>query len=116
MLMHELSVAQSLFAVISAQAREHKAKPVSAKISCGILNAINDELLREAMSAISSETDCEGVKLEIVHKPLRGVCRRCGKEFEVDLKTGRCPGCGDGDFELQPDAPLILEEIEFEEK
>ena len=111
--MHELSVAQNLLKVISAQAREHKARPVGAKISCGILNAINDELLREAFVAISKGTGCEGIRLEVEHKPLLGMCRKCKKEFEVDFKKGGCPGCGSEDFELRPDAPLVLEEIEF---
>lgn len=114
--MHELSIAKSLLAAISAQAKEYNAKPVGAKISCGVLNAVNDELLKEALSAIGRATSCEGIRLEIEHKPLRGVCRRCGKEFDVDFKTGRCSSCNAEDFELQPDAPLVLEEIEFEGK
>jgi hydrogenase nickel incorporation protein HypA/HybF len=116
MLMHELSIAQNLLAAISAQVRQYKAKPVGVKISCGLLNAVNDELLMEAFGAISKGTGCEGVMLEIEHKPLRGICRQCGKEFDIDLKTAKCPVCGSEDFELQPDAPLVLEEIEFEGK
>jgi hydrogenase nickel incorporation protein HypA/HybF len=114
--MHEMSIAQSLFSVISGEVRKYKAKPVSARISCGIFNAVNEQLLKEAIAAISEGTDCEGIKIKIEQKPLKGICRDCGKEFEVDFKRGRCPGCGKDDFELQPDAPLVLEEIEFEGK
>ncbi len=32
----------------------------------------------------------------------------------VELSLPECPKCGGDDFELQPDAPLILEEIEFQ--
>ncbi len=112
--MHEMSVAQNLLATISAETAKQKSKPIRAKISCGILNAINDELLVEAFSAISKGTRCEGIKLEIEHKPMRGLCKKCGLEFEVDFSKCYCAGCDSTDFELLEDAPLILEEIEFE--
>ncbi len=112
--MHEMSVAQNLMATISAEAAKQKSKPIKAKISCGILNVINDELLAEAFSAISKGTSCESIRLEIEHKPMRGLCKKCGREFEVDFSKGRCTCCDSADFELLEDAPLILEEIEFE--
>lgn len=112
--MHEMSVAQNLMATISAETAMQKSKPTKAKISCGILNAINDELLIEAFGAISKGTSCEGIKLEIEHKPMRGLCKECNREFDVDFSKSCCTNCGSADFELLEDAPLILEEIEFE--
>jgi len=112
--MHELSVAQNLLATISAETAKQKSRPIRAKISCGILNAINDELLTEALGAISKGTSCEGIGLEIEHKPMRGLCKKCGQEFDVDFSKCCCASCGSIDFKLLEDAPLILEEIEFE--
>jgi hydrogenase nickel incorporation protein HypA/HybF len=114
MLMHEMTVAQNLLAQISEQAKQHKAKPVTAKISCGKLNEINDEVLRFAFDAIAKGTLCQAVQLEIEHKPLQGRCKNCKRDFEVDIKNPRCSFCGGEDFELLPDAPLMLEQIEFE--
>ena len=79
--MHEMSVAQNLMATISAETAKQKSKPTKAKISCGILNAINDELLVEAFGAISKGTSCEGIKLEIEHKSMQGLCKKCGLKF-----------------------------------
>jgi len=45
--MHETMVAQSLLATISDEAAKQNAKPIGAKISCGTLNAVNDEVLYE---------------------------------------------------------------------
>jgi len=81
--MHETMIAQSLVAAISEQAKKQNAKPISAKISCGMFNAVNDEILCFAFEAAAKSTPCEGMKLEIEHK-------------------------------TKPDAPLLLEEIEFE--
>ena len=111
--MHEMMVAQNLLATISAEAAKQDAKPVSAKISCGKLYTINDEVLCFAFEAITKGTACEGMKLEIEHKPIRGRCRNCNENFNVDLSSVRCPKCDSEDFELLPDEPLLLEEIEF---
>ena len=126
--MHEMMVAQSLFATISNETAKQKARPVGAKISCGTLYAINDELLSFAFEAITKGTACEGMKLEIEHKPIQGRCKDCNASFDVELGTPfcntsqngnpltspPCPKCGSEDFDLLPDAPLLLEIIEFE--
>jgi hydrogenase nickel incorporation protein HypA/HybF len=81
--MHEMMIAESLLAAILEEAKKQDAKPISAKISCGMLNPVNDEILCFAFEAAAKGTACEGMKLEIEHK-------------------------------AKPDAPLLLEEIEFE--
>jgi hydrogenase nickel incorporation protein HypA/HybF len=114
MLMHETMVAQSLLATISDEAAKHNAKPVGAKISCGMLNPVNDEALRFAFEAIAKDTPFQGVKLQIEHKPIRAHCKNCNRNFDVELSFPGCPKCSSADFELQSDAPLLLEEIEFQ--
>jgi len=111
--MHEMTVAQSLLATISVETVKQNAKPIGAKISCGKLYTINDELLCFAFEAIAKGTACEGMKLEIEHKPIRGLCKNCNQSFDVELCRPRCPECNSEDFDLLPDAPLVLEEIEF---
>jgi hydrogenase nickel incorporation protein HypA/HybF len=112
--MHEVMVAQSLLAAISSEAAKHKAKPVGAKVSCGQLYAINDEALSFAFEAIARGTPCENVRLTIEHKPIKARCRNCGQSFEISRSAAGCVQCGSEDFELLPDAPLLLEEIEFD--
>ncbi|MFA5239120.1 MAG: hydrogenase maturation nickel metallochaperone HypA [Phycisphaerae bacterium] len=112
--MHETMVAESLLKTISAESTKQNAKPVSAKISCGMLNAINDEIIRFAFDAIAKDTPCEGMRLEIEHKPIKGKCRNCSETFEFEICLPKCPKCESEQFDLLPDAPLILEEIEFE--
>jgi hydrogenase nickel incorporation protein HypA/HybF len=111
--MHEVMVAQNLLAAILEEAAKHNAKPLAAKISYGKLYTINDEALCFAFEAAAKGTLCEGVKLEIEHKPIQGQCKNCNKSFDVEFSCPRCPKCGSEDFQLLPDAPLILEEIEF---
>jgi hydrogenase nickel incorporation protein HypA/HybF len=114
MLMHEMTVAQSLMAIISEEAAKSNAKPIAAKISCGTLNPVNDEVLCFAFEAIAKDTPYEGIKLEIEHKPLRARCKKCSRDFDVVLSHPACSQCGSGDFDLLPDAPLVIEEIDFQ--
>ncbi len=113
--MHETAVAQSLIEVISQEAEKRCARPIRAKISCGQLNMVNDEVLSFAFEAVAQGTRCEGMGLEIEHKGLQAECWVCNHTFAVDLADVRCPNCGTENFRLLPDAPLLLEEIEFEE-
>ena len=112
--MHETAVAQSLVETISQEARTRHAKPIGAKMSCGQLNAVNDEVLTFAFDAVARGTVCEGMQLQIEHKPIRAKCATCDRLFDVTLSEASCPHCESKDFALLPDAPLILEEIEFE--
>jgi len=112
--MHEMSVAQNLLEKITDEAIKQNAKPVAAKISCGKLNTVNDEVLCFAFEAISKDTLCRDVKLEIEHKPLQAKCKVCNQIFDVDFSKPQCQKCESEDFGLLPDAPLILEEIEFQ--
>jgi len=114
--MHETVVAQNLVEVISQEARKHGGKPVGAKISCGELNAINDEVFSFAFEAISQGPPCEGMTLQVEHKPIQAECKVCGGTFAVKLSKPQCSNCLGEDFELLPDAPLVLEEIEFEKE
>ena len=111
--MHETMVAESLLAAISQEAAKQDAKPISAKISCGTFNAISDEILCFAFEAIAKGTSCEGTKLEIEHKSLQARCKKCNENFDVELSHPKCPKCDSKEFELLPDAPMLLEEIEF---
>lgn len=114
--MHETMVAQSLIEKIEAEAAKQKAKPVSAKMSCGVFDALNDEAMQLAMEAIGKGTVCEGMKLEIEHKPIKAECKKCQNIFDYDLVKASCPACGGDRLTLQPDVGLILEEIEFEKE
>lgn len=113
--MHEMAIAQSLVEMISDEANIRRARPVRAKVSCGELAAVSDEALSFAFEAVARGTPCEGMQLQIEHKPLQALCKICDGAFTIDLCGPQCPNCGGEDFELLPDAPLLLEEVEFEQ-
>lgn len=114
--MHEMAVAESILHTILEQAETlNNARPVTARISCGQFNTLNDEAMRFAFETISEGTPCQNMRLDIRHIPLRAMCKQCQTTFEFDVYHPACGACGSADFNFQPDAPLLLEEIEFEE-
>ena len=113
--MHETMIAHNVLTAICAEAEKHNSKPIAAKISCGTLNAINDEILCFAFGAIAKDSICENVKLKIEHKPIQGRCENCDRVFEFNFHQPKCPNCNSDKFKLLADAPLLLEEIEFAE-
>jgi hydrogenase nickel incorporation protein HypA/HybF len=114
MLMHETMVAENLLEAILAEAEKQKTRPIGAVVSCGKLNALSEEVLCFAFEAIAKGTNCEEVKLNVEHKPIQGKCRNCKQSFDLDPNSPRCPNCSSEQFDLMPDAPIILESIEFE--
>ena len=82
--MHETAIAQGLFDAIEKEAKKQKTKPLSVKMTCGLLSAVNDEVLQFAFDAICKGTICEATKLNIDHKPLQRQCKKCGKDFDID--------------------------------
>jgi hydrogenase nickel incorporation protein HypA/HybF len=114
--MHEMMIADSLLRIILQQCQDRGARAIGARISCGQLNAINDEVLGFALEAIAQGTACEGIHLEVEHKPLQAECRGCICLYVIpEAGLPRCPRCGGADFRLMPDPPLLLETIEFQE-
>ena len=113
--MHETMVAESILNTIIAQTEQVNARPISAVISCGQFNALNDEVMNFAFETAAAGTTCEGMKLEIKHIPLRAKCKQCEAVFEFDVYRPACSQCECMKFDFEPDAPLLLETIEFED-
>lgn len=113
--MHETAVADSILRTILEQVRQVNAKPLSAVISCGQFNTLNDEVMQFAFEAAAADTICRHMKLYVKHIPLRATCKQCKTTFEFDIYKPVCSRCGDTEFVIEPDAPLLLEEIEFED-
>jgi len=112
--MHEAMVAENILTSILSVAAEQEGRPVRAVMSCGQINAVNDEALQFAFEAAAGGTVCEGMELLVKHLPMKASCRACGCEFDFDLYSPECPQCGASDFAIADDPPLLLEEIEFE--
>lgn len=114
--MHETAVAESILQTILDYARSTGAKPLRAVVSCGQFNALNDEVMQFAFEAAAAGTAAQKMRLVIRHIPMKAACKKCRAVFEFDIYDPVCKTCGAAEFNFEPDAPLLLEEIEFEDK
>ena len=113
--MHEMSVAESLVETITKEAKKANAKPTCATISCGQLNPINEEVMKFAFEVVTRDTICEGMDIKVVQVSWQAKCKDCAEPFDFDVYSPKCPKCEGTKFELEEDAPLLLDEIEFDE-
>ena len=94
-------------------AREHGLKKVSsAKVRAGALRAVSTDQLTFWWDLLTKGTPAEGAALEVETVPLRGKCRDCGDEFEVEEMVFRCPRCGSVELATTTGMELLLAEIE----
>ncbi|MGE4535766.1 MAG: hydrogenase maturation nickel metallochaperone HypA [Desulfovibrio sp.] len=96
--MHELSIAQSLLAIIEDEMTKHgKETLLTVKVRHGRLSTIVPEALETAFEVLTIDSRLAGAKLEMEETPVVLRCRACGREFtpEGDSAFAPCPGCGE---------------------
>ena len=96
--MHELSIAQSLIALIEDEMVKHgKETLVSVKIKHGRLSAVVPEALEMGFTALTMDTRLAGAEIVLEETPVVLRCRACAKEFtpEGSSAFAPCPACGE---------------------
>ena len=107
--MHELSIAAALAESLINYSREHHVRIKVAHIKVGPLSGIDPEALKFAW-APALENACSNVLtdcvLQITLAPISHQCRECGKIFEFDKWTLKCPACGN-EITIDEDVPEL---------
>ena len=113
--MHEMSIAQSLLDIIKDEMRKHDATALrSVRLAVGQMSAIVPESLSFCFEVMTSGTDLEGAQLNMDLIPLRGLCRECGLEFEIEGYAFECPHCNSHSIETTAGQGLSIVEIEVD--
>jgi hydrogenase nickel incorporation protein HypA/HybF len=114
--MHELGIAQSILEAVNAEAARHNgARPVKVALRVGELAAVDPEALRFALEALTSDTELQGLQLEIETCPRRHRCLECGTEFAIKDFEFQCPTCDSTRNECISGDQLELAYLELEE-
>jgi len=97
--MHELSIVESLLAVIEEEMNKHgKQKLISVKVKHGRLASVIPESMDMAFTALTADTRLAGARLDLEEIPVTLRCRSCGREFTPeghDAPFAPCPFCGE---------------------
>lgn len=114
--MHEIGIANTILEAGKAEAaRQNGAKLIRIGIRVGALSGVDNEALRFALSALTLDTDLEGVDYEIQSCPRRNRCLDCGLEFASTITSFPCPNCQSEELLLAGGDELDLAYIEVEE-
>ena len=112
---HELSIAQSLLAIVQDESKKHGVSRVTrVHVRIGTLSAIVPEALSFSFEVISERTVAEGAALDIEVVSARGRCDDCNIDFKIDTSLFLCPQCGGIASEIISGKELEITHIEAE--
>ena len=112
--MHELSIAESIVAVVERHARGRRVTAVT--VSVGHLRQVVPASLEFAFELITHGTALDGAELELEEVPAAGHCRACGRESRLDGFPLNCRSCGSADVEIVSGEELQVESLDVEEE
>lgn len=113
--MHELSVVESMIAIVLKHAQANGARKVKKiNLVLGEMSTIMEEPVRFYFEIIGKDTIAEGAELAFERKPLIAMCSSCGCEFGVSNYDFTCPKCGALDTEIISGREFRVDSIEIE--
>ncbi|HQP29982.1 MAG TPA: hydrogenase maturation nickel metallochaperone HypA [Deltaproteobacteria bacterium] len=100
--MHEMSLTQSILAIIEEHAKQHGFSKVnSIRLSFGRLSSIEPETLNFAFEVLSEGTRAHGARLLFDILPVSIYCMHCERKSELSTYAAHCPLCGSAEVMLQ---------------
>lgn len=116
LVMHELSIAQSIFDVVEERAVECKAVRVKGvRLRIGEASGIVTDSLAFCFEMLTSlDPVLTGAHLLIDTVPHRARCRSCAKEFSVTNFIAQCPTCNEWSNDVISGNELQILEMEIE--
>jgi hydrogenase nickel incorporation protein HypA/HybF len=110
--MHELSIAESVVAIVKRHAAGGRVACVELKV--GHLRQVVPSALTFAFELLVEGTALEGAELRIEEVPAAGICRECGAESTMLDFPLRCASCGALDVELVAGEELQVDALELD--
>ena len=111
--MHELSIAQSVLAIVCRHAAGRRVTRVQLKV--GHLRQVVPDALAFSFELVAQGTTVEGAQLEIEPVSALGACRNCGAQSRLETFPLQCQACGGFDLQIVAGEELVVESLEWEE-
>lgn len=108
-IMHELQLAREIIAIVQQELVDrHLSGVTEVGVNLGAISGANPEALTFSFEASVAETPLAGCRLKVAYIPVRGNCRCCRKDFELDDFIFICPHCGSSDIEITDGQELTV--------
>ena len=110
--MHELGVIIEVVKTVERFAEKNSVKQIDTLVlQIGELSSMIPQYIESCYPAAVDGTLLENTKLKIEVLPGNGMCRECGKVFNLLQSKGKCTGCGAGDFKILSGKEFMIKEI-----
>lgn len=113
--MHELSIAQEILSIVKASLPEPDSKVTAIRLKIGQLSGVLVDSLKFSFEAITSQTEFENSKLEVIEIPIKIKCNDCSKVSIISEPIFLCPECNSFNVQLLEGRELEIVEIEIED-
>ncbi|MEG1524897.1 MAG: hydrogenase maturation nickel metallochaperone HypA [Clostridia bacterium] len=111
--MHELGVVYEVVRQVTDIAQKQRLKEVaSITLQIGQISSIVPEYVEKCFPAAVDGTMMEHTELHIEILPANGMCKGCGKVFNVVDNKKICPGCGSNQWDLLSGQGFFIKEIQ----
>lgn len=114
-IMHEMSVTQSILDIVCRHATEARAKRVlRINLVIGELSSIVDDSVQFYFDYLSRDTIAQDAQLRFERLPVRVQCRACGYEWGPTHADWTCPRCGQAQAQVVSGREFYIDSIEVE--
>ena len=115
--MHEFSIGERIVEAVRTEVGRLNPPPVRVtrvRLTVGKLHQIIPDYLTFAFQTLTKETLAEGSELIVAESPVRGRCRACGWEGEIEVPFFSCGACKTTQIETTQGMELRLDGLEVE--
>ncbi len=110
--MHEIGVLIEVIKSVEKIAKENEVEKIeSLVLQIGELSSMIPKYMKTLYPMATEGTILEGSNLEIEIIPANGLCKDCKKVYNLMDSNGKCPRCGNKNFELLSGKEFFIKEI-----
>jgi hydrogenase nickel incorporation protein HypA/HybF len=113
--MHEVALAEAIWREVDAAMEGRKGRVSAIQIVVGAFSGADPESLEFALGLGVKDSTWPKAEIRIRREPLAVRCKPCGREFEPEHLSFRCPACGAQDVAICRGKDLLLESLEVTE-
>ena len=113
--MHELSIVQNILDIAESEARKNNAtKIIKIGLKIGEMSGVVIDSINFCFETLKGNTIARDAELLIDHVPLKGKCKNCGSNFQINNYIFKCNTCNNNDIEIITGRELFVDELEVE--
>ena len=113
--MHELTLAESILAIVSSHLREAPGRrPKVIRLDIGALSHVDADTLRRCFEIVARGSVAGDARLEITRRPGRAWCHDCARAVPLEALGAPCPDCGGHGLRIEGGDELRVREMEVD--